>query len=168
MVGVSQNPHWPADGAALKRWDFIDPERVGIWDWSGGGSNSLNLLFRYPELFRAAIAIAPNSDQLLYDTIYQERYMGLPSDNAENFRLGSPLTHAKNFRGNLLLIHGTGDDNCHYQGTEKLMNELIRQNKDFSVMPYPMRSHSVSEGDNTVPHLYGLMTKYFATHLPVR
>jgi dipeptidyl-peptidase 4 len=163
----------PADMAAatqafLQRWDFADPERVGVWGWSGGGSNSLNMLFRYPELFSTAIAIAPNADQLLYDTIYQERYMGLPSDNAENYRLGSPLTHAKNFRGNLLLIHGTGDDNCHYQGTEKLMNELIRLDKDFSVMPYPMRSHAIAEGDNTVPHLYGLMTKYLATHLPVQ
>ena len=163
----------PADISAatrglLKRWDFADPERVGAWGWSGGGSNALHLIFRYPDLFRTAIAVAPNADQLLYDTIYQERYMGLPSNNAENYRLGSPLTHAKNLRGNLMLIHGTGDDNCHYQGTEKLMNELIRRDKDFSVMPYPMRTHAVAEGDNTVPHLYGVMTKYFATHLPVR
>ena len=91
--------------------------------------------------------------------------MGLPSDNAEGFKNGSPLTHASKLKGNLLLIHGTGDDNCHYQGTEKLMNELIAQNKSFSVMPYPGRSHSISEGRNTTRHLYSLMTDYLQQHL---
>jgi dipeptidyl-peptidase-4 len=157
--------HAAATRALLQQWSFVDPKRVGVWGWSGGGSNTLHLIFRYPELFHTAIAIAPNADQLLYDSIYQERYMGSPTANAEAYHQGSPLTHAAGLRGNLLLIHGTGDDNCHYQGTEKLMNELIRLGKDFSVMPYPMRTHAIAEGDNTVPHLYGLMTKFLATHL---
>jgi dipeptidyl-peptidase-4 len=160
----------PADFAAaaralLQRWPFADPRRVGVWGWSGGGSNTLHAIFRHPDLFHTAIAVAPNADQLLYDSIYQERYMGSPSDNAEGYRLGSPITHAGQLRGNLLLIHGTGDDNGHYQGTEKLINQLVRQGKHFTVMPYPARSHALSEGDNTVAHLYTLMTRYLADHL---
>ena len=143
----------------------VDARRVAIWGWSGGGSMSLNAIFRHPDLYQTAIAIAPVADELLYDTIYQERYMGLPTDNAEGYRNGSPLTHAAQLAGNLLLIHGTGDDNCHYQGTEKLMNELIAHNKPFSVMPYPGRSHSISEGRNTNRHLFSLMTSYLQTHL---
>ncbi|HEY4258507.1 MAG TPA: prolyl oligopeptidase family serine peptidase, partial [Schlesneria sp.] len=78
---------------------------------------------------------------------------------------GSPLTHSAQLKGNLLLVHGTGDDNCHYQGTEKLMNDLIANNKSFEIMPYPGRSHSISEGRNTTRHLYSVMTSYFQRHL---
>ncbi len=157
-----------ATRALLQRWSFADPQRVGIWGWSGGGSMSLNAIFRYPELYHTAIAVAPNADQLLYDTIYQERYMGLPADNADGYRLGSPLTYAKQLQGHLLLVHGTGDDNGHYQGTEMLINELIALNKRFTVMPYPARSHGISEGRNTVPHFYSLLTDYLHAHLPVQ
>jgi dipeptidyl-peptidase-4 len=153
--------------ALLKRWPFADAARVGAWGWSGGGSMSLNAIFRYPDLYATAIAVAPNANQLLYDTIYQERYMGLPGDNAENYRLGSPITHASRLQGNLLLIHGTGDDNGHYQGTEQLMNELIAHNKYFTAVPYPNRSHALSEGANTVRHFHGTLTRYLHRHLPV-
>jgi putative heme-binding domain-containing protein len=149
----------------LKRWDFVDPARVGSWGWSGGGSMSLNALFRHPDLYRTAIAVAPVADQLLYDTIYQERYMGLPADNADGYRDGSPLTHAGNLRGNLLLIHGTGDDNCHYQGTERLMEELIAKGKRFSVLPYPNRTHAINEGRNTDQHLMESMTQFLVDNL---
>ncbi|MGL6074562.1 MAG: S9 family peptidase [Fimbriiglobus sp.] len=149
----------------LKRWPFVDPTRVGSWGWSGGGSMSLNALFRHPDIYRTAIAIAPVADQRLYDSIYQERYMGLPKDNTAGFRDGSPITHASKLRGNLLLIHGTGDDNCHYQGTERLMEELIAQGKYFSVLPYPNRSHSISEGRNTDQHLMDTMTRYLRDNL---
>ncbi len=151
--------------ALLAKWPFADPTRVGVWGWSGGGSMSLNAIFRYPELYRTAMAVAPNADQLLYDTIYQERYMGLPGDNAEGYREGSPITYAKNLVGNLLVVHGTGDDNGHFQGTEKLMNELIANGKHFTVMPYPARSHSLSEGRSTTLHFYGLLTRYLEEHL---
>ena len=157
-----------ATQALLKRWSFADADRVGIWGWSGGGSMSLNAIFRYPELYHTAIAVAPNADQLLYDTIYQERYMGLPADNAEGYRLGSPITYASQLKGNLLLIHGTGDDNGHYQGTEILINELISHNKQFTVMPYPARSHAINEGKNTVLHFYSLMTNYLRDCLIVK
>ncbi len=157
-----------ATQALLKRWSFADAKRVGIWGWSGGGSMSLNAIFRFPELYHTAIAVAPNADQRLYDTIYQERYMGLPADNADGYRLGSPITCAQQLKGNLLLVHGTGDDNGHYQGTEMLMNELIAHNKRFTVMPYPARSHAINEGSNTVLHFYSLLTDYLHTHLPVQ
>jgi dipeptidyl-peptidase-4 len=150
----------------LRRWPEADAGRVGVWGWSGGGSMSLNAIFRHPDLYSTAIAVAPNANQLLYDTIYQERYMGLPGDNAEGYRDGSPLTHARHLRGNLLLVHGTGDDNGHYQGTEMLMNELIARNRPFTVMPYPNRSHGISEGTNTVRHFYGTLTRYLQEHLP--
>ncbi len=151
--------------ALLKRWPFVDRSRVGSWGWSGGGSMSLNALFRYPDLYRTAIAIAPVADQRLYDTIYQERYMGLPGDNAKGYRDGSPLTHAPKLRGNLLLIHGTGDDNCHYQASERLIDEMIATGKHFTVMPYPNRTHAVSEGKNTDRHLWETMTRYLRDNL---
>jgi dipeptidyl-peptidase-4 len=150
----------------LKQWPFADPNRIGIWGWSGGGSMSLNAIFRYPDLYHTAMAVAPVPNQLLYDTIYQERYMGLPSDNADGYRTGSPITYAKHLKGNLLIVHGTGDDNCHYQGTELLVNELIAQNKQFTIMPYPSRTHSVSEGRNTTRHLYSMLTRYLNQHVP--
>jgi putative heme-binding domain-containing protein len=149
----------------LKRWPFVDPTRVGSWGWSGGGSMSLNALLRYPELYRTAVAIAPVADQRLYDTIYQERYMGLPAGNATGYRDGSPITHCGKLRGNLLLVHGTGDDNCHYQGTERLMEELIAKGKRFSVLPYPNRTHAIKEGRNTDQHLMEAMTRFLLDNL---
>lgn len=126
---------------------------------------SLNALFRHPDLYRAAIAIAPVADQRLYNTIYQERYMGLPADNEAGYRDGSPITHAGKLRGNLLLVHGTGDDNCHYQGTERLMEELIAKGKRFSVLPYPNRTHAIKEGRNTDQHLMETMTRFLRDNL---
>jgi dipeptidyl-peptidase-4 len=149
----------------LKRWAFVDASRVGSWGWSGGGSMSLNAIFRHPDLYRAAIAVAPVADQLLYDTIYQERYMGLPADNAAGYRDGSPITHCGKLRGNLLLVHGTGDDNCHYQGTERLMEELIAKGKRFEVLPYPNRTHAIKEGRNTDQHLMEAMTRFLHANL---
>ena len=149
----------------MKRWPFVDPTRVGSWGWSGGGSMSLNALFRHPELYRTAIAVAPVADQRLYDSIYQERYMGLPADNAAGYRDGSPINHAGKLRGNLLLVHGTGDDNCHYQGTERLTNELIAKGKRFSVLPYPNRTHAIKEGRNTDQHLMETMTRFLRDNL---
>ena len=149
----------------LKRWPVVDPARVGSWGWSGGGSMSLNAVFRYPDLYRTAIAVAPVPDQRLYDTIYQERYMGLPADNAAGYRDGSPITHAGRLRGNLLLVHGTGDDNCHYQGTERLMDELVARGKRFAVLPYPNRTHGIGEGRNTEQHLMEAMTRFLRDNL---
>ena len=122
------------------------PTRIAIWGWSGGGSMTLNAIFRYPDLYQTAMAVAPVPDQRHYDTIYQERYMGLPADNVEGYRNGSPIHFAKQLKGNLLIVHGTGDDNCHYLGVETLIDELIAHNKPFTMMAYPNRSHSINEG----------------------
>jgi len=143
----------------------VDLGRIGIWGWSGGGTMTLNALFRYPELYKTGIAVAFVSDQRLYDAVYQERYMGLPSGNPEGFRDGSPINYAKNLKGNLLLIHGTGDDNVHYQNCEWLVDELVKQGKMFDMLAYPMRSHSIYERVGTTYHLHMAMDKYWNEHL---
>lgn len=152
--------------SVLTERPYLDADRVGVWGWSGGGSMTLNALFRYPEIYQAGVSIAPVPNQLYYDTIYQERYMGLPSDNEEGYRLGSPITFANKLEGELLLIHGTGDDNCHYQTTELLINELIKHNKPFSMFAYPNRTHAIREGENTTRHLYQMITDHFLRTLP--
>ncbi len=126
---------------------------------------SLNAIFRHPDLYKMAMAIAFVSNQRYYDTIYQERYMGLPEDNKEGFKNGSPITFAHQLEGNLLIIHGTGDDNVHYQNFEALVNELIKHNKHFTMMSYPNRSHGIYEGENTTRHLYELLTRYLKENL---
>ncbi len=143
-----------------KKWPWLDPQRVAIWGWSGGGSMTLNAMFRYPDVYQTGMAVAGVPNQRHYDTIYQERYMGLPSDNAEGYRKGSPIHFAHQLKGNLLLMHGTGDDNCHYLGTESLINELIAHNKHFSMMSYPDRAHGINEGKNTTRHVYETLTRY--------
>jgi dipeptidyl-peptidase-4 len=149
----------------LEEHSYLDPDRVGIWGWSGGGSQTLNCMFRYPELFGTGMAVAPVPDQKLYDTIYQERYMGLPQDNTEGYRKGSPITYAHQLEGNLLLVHGTGDDNVHYQGTEALINRLIELGKPFDMMAYPNRTHGIYEGTGTTLHVYSLLTRYLMDHV---
>ena len=145
---------------------FIDASRIGITGWSGGGSQTLNCMFRYPKVFHTGIAIAFVADQRLYDTIYQERYMNTPQNNPEGYRKGSPITYAEGLEGNLLLIHGTGDDNVHYQNCEMLVNKLIKNGKMFTQISYPMRSHSINEREGTTLHLRKTMAKYWLEHLP--
>lgn len=145
---------------------YIDAARVGVWGWSGGGSATLNALFRYPDVYHVGMSVAPVPDEKLYDTVYQERYMGLPQQNAEGYRLGSPITFAEGLRGDLLLIHGSGDDNVHIQGSERLVNRLIELGKPFEFMAYPNRSHCVCEGTGTTLHVYSLLTRYLLEHLP--
>ncbi|WP_454060687.1 DPP IV N-terminal domain-containing protein [Elizabethkingia ursingii] len=152
--------------ALFAKWPYIDTSRVAVWGWSGGGSSTLNLLGQYPEIYQTGIAIAPVANQLFYDNIYQERYMGLPQENREDFVKGSPLAYAKNLKGNLLLVHGTGDDNVHYQNTEVYINELVKYNKQFQLMSYPNRTHSISEGEGTSLHLATMFTKYLKEHCP--
>lgn len=148
------------------KYDFIDPERIGITGWSGGGSQTLNSMFRYPDVFSTGIAIAFVADQKTYDTIYQERYMNTPQQNPEGYRKGSPITYVDGLKGNLLLIHGTGDDNVHYQNCEMLINELVKRGKLFSLMSYPMRTHAINEREGTTLHLRKTMAKYWLDNLP--
>ena len=150
----------------FKTYDFIDTSRVGIWGWSGGGQMTLNLMFRYPEIYKAGLALAFVSDQRLYDATYQERYMGLLEDNEKGYREGSPITHAEKLQGELMVIHGTADDNVHYQSFEMLVDKLIKYNKQFSMMSYPMRSHSINERENTSLHLRETMKKFWLKSIP--
>ncbi len=149
----------------LSIYPFLDSSRVGMWGWSGGGQMTLNCMFRYPDIYKTGIAVSFVSDQKLYDATYQERYMGLLETNAKGYFDGSPINHAKNLRGNLMIIHGTGDDNVHYQSFEMLTNELIKHNKLFTMMSYPMRSHGINEGANTTLHLRRTMEKYWLANL---
>lgn len=150
----------------LQQRPYLDTARVASWGWSGGGSSTLNLLFQYPDIFKTGIAVAAVANQLTYDNIYQERYMGPPQETKADYIKGSPVTYAKNLRGNLLYIHGTGDDNVHYQNAEMLLNELIKYNKQFQFMSYPNRTHGISEGEGTTRHLRTLFTNYLLKYCP--
>lgn len=156
--------------AALKSLEkthpYIDPQRVGVWGWSGGGTETLNLMFRYPEIYSVGVSVASVPDQRLYDTIYQERYMGLPQDSPNAYEKSSAINFADGLHGNLLVMHGTGDDNVHFQGFELLVNKLISLGKQFDMRIYPGRTHSINEGKGTTPDVYTNILGYFETHLP--
>ncbi len=163
---LSSKEQAAAVGALVKRHSFLDPERVGIWGWSGGATNTLNALFRFPDVYQVGVAVAPVPDQRLYDTIYQERYMGLPSQNETGYRAGSAIHYAEGLRGHLLLIHGSGDDNVHMQGTERLINRLVELHKPFDLMIYPNRTHAIAEGPGTSVHVFKRIARHFLEHLP--
>ncbi len=147
------------------RYPFLDAARIGIFGSSGGGSQTLNCMFRYPKVFRTGIAIAAVADQRLYNTIYQERYMNTPQNNPEGYRKGSPISWAEGLEGNLLIIHGTGDDNVHYQNCEMLVNELVKYGKIFSQLSYPMRSHGINERKGTTLHMRKSMMDFWKKNL---
>ncbi|MBS1531566.1 MAG: S9 family peptidase [Bacteroidetes bacterium] len=152
----------------ILKWPFVDSTRIAVFGWSGGGSTTLNLMFQYPELYQTGIAVSAEGWQLSYDNVYQERYMGVPIDSASRvpFIEGSPVTYAKNLRGNLLYMHGTGDDNVHYVNAELLINELIKYNRQFQLMLYPNRSHGIYEGEGTTTFLQTLYTRYLKQYCP--
>jgi dipeptidyl-peptidase-4 len=166
-VGVLSSKEQALALQALERArPYIDANRVAVWGRSGGGSNTLNLMFRHPELYKIGMAVSPVADQRLYDSIYQERYMGLPQDNPDGYKAGSPVNFAEGLQGRLLLVHGSGDDNVHYQGTELLVNRLVELGKPFDFMTYPGRTHAIVEGTGTAYHLYCLLARYLEEHLP--
>jgi dipeptidyl-peptidase-4 len=154
--------------AMIEQRPFIDSERIAIWGWSGGGSSTLNGMFRYPDLYHTGMAVASVPDLRYYDTIYQERYMGLPDESAEAYEQCSPINFAHQLEGNLLIMHGTGDDNVHYQGAEALINRLIEHGKHFTMMAYPNRSHGIFEprGSTTPRHVRGYLTRYLMDNMP--
>ena len=159
-VGVLASEEQAAALRALaEKHPYVDLTRVGVFGWSGGGSMTLNLMFRHPELYKVGVAGAPVPDQTLYDSIYQERYMGLPGDNAKGYHDGSPINFAGGLEGKLLIIHGTGDDNVHFQGTQRLLNRLIELNKQFHFMEYPNRRHGIS-GAHLDTLRYGFLEEY--------
>ncbi len=167
-IGILNSADQAAAAKALmNKYSFMDPERIGVWGWSGGGSETLQLMFRYPDIYKTGMAVAAVSNERFYDTIYQERYMGMPSEADSVYEKCSLYSYAKNLKGNLLIVHGTGDDNVHYQNAEFVINELIKYNKHFTMMSYPNRSHGIYEGEGTTLHLYNLLTKYLHDNLPM-
>ena len=165
-IGIVDTEDQTAAALALTQRTYADATRVGVWGWSNGGTMTLNLLFRSPKVYAMGMAVAPVTDQRYYDTIYTERYMGLPQDNADAYRLASPMTFADSLRGHLLLVHGSGDDNVHYQNSEALINALVAANKQFTMMDYPNRTHCICEGRNTSRHLMELLKRYLEENLP--
>ena len=149
-----------------KQRPYIDTTRMAIWGHSGGGSNTLNMMFRYPGVYSTGIALAPVADESHYDSIYQERYMGLPAVNVKGYHDGSPINFADGLQGHLLIIHGSGDDNVHFQGTELLINKLVELGKPFDFMDYPNRTHGLSEGRGTSDHVFSTLTRYLEDHVP--
>ena len=151
--------------AVFEKYEFIDTSRVAVHGWSGGGTATLNCLFQYPEIFHTGIAVAAVANQLTYDNIYQERYMGDPKESYQDYVDGSPIKYAKNLEGNLLYIHGTGNDNVHYQNAEMLANELIKHKKIFYMLSYPNRSHGIRE-DGAYPHVRLMFTDFLRKNCP--
>ncbi|KAF2082410.1 S9 family peptidase [Flavobacterium sharifuzzamanii] len=165
-IGIINTRDQAMAAKEVLKWNFIDSDRVAIHGWSGGGAVTLNLMFQYPEIYKTGIAIAAVTDQHFYDNIYTERYMGLPDENQAAYIQASPVTHAKNLKGNLLYIHGTGDDNVHYKNAEVLINELIKYDKMFDLMIYPNRSHSIDEGEGTEKHLVDTFVRFIEKNCP--
>jgi dipeptidyl-peptidase-4 len=165
-VGVVESADQAAGARAVLQRPFADATRVGVWGWSNGGTMTLNLMFRSPELYGTGMAVSPVTDWRLYDTIYTERLMGLPDDNAAGYRAASVLPLADRLKGNLLLVHGTGDDNVHFQNSEFLINALVAADRPFTMMAYPNRTHCICEGVNTSRHVYGLLTQYLTDKVP--
>jgi len=164
QLGVVETRDQAAAARAIGRWSYVDSTRLGIWGWSFGGFMSLNTLFQAPDVYRMAIAVAPVTHWKFYDNIYTERYNGLPQDNREGYDRGSPLSYVSQLRGRLLLVHGTGDDNVHFQNSQVLINALVAANKPFSMMEYPNRNHGIS-GGNTRVHLFTLLTRFVHENL---
>ena len=144
---------------------YVDASRVAIWGWSGGGSNTLNAMFRKPEVYQVGIAVAPKPQPHLYNAWFQEIYMRTPDVNPDGYRRAAPINFAEGLKGNLLIIHGTGETNTHLQITEGLVDRLIELGKRFDYMAYPNRDHGIREGHGTSVHLRLLMARYLVEHL---
>ncbi|WP_298314091.1 S9 family peptidase [uncultured Aquimarina sp.] len=144
--------------------DYIDASRIGIWGWSYGGFMSSNCLFKAPDTFKMAIAVAPVTSWRFYDTIYTERYLMTPQENAKGYDDNSPINFVDGLKGKFLLVHGSADDNVHVQNTMRLIEALVQKNKDFDWVIYPDKNHGIY-GGNTRLHLYNKMTNFIKTNL---
>jgi dipeptidyl-peptidase-4 len=150
----------------LARQPWVQSDRIGIWGWSYGGYMTSLSAARGGDVFAAGVAVAPVSDWRLYDTIYTERYMWIPQENAEGYRVSSPISHVATLRARLLIVHGTGDDNVHPQNTVQLTDKLIAERKPFYQLLYPNRTHSISGGP-TQAHLFDQITRFLDENLGV-
>ncbi|MBI1723820.1 MAG: S9 family peptidase, partial [Gemmatimonadetes bacterium] len=165
QLGVVETQDQAAAARAIGRLPYVDSTRIGVYGHSYGGFMALNGILQNPDVYRAAISAAPVTHWKFYDTIYTERYNGLPQDNTAGYDRGSPLTYAANLRGSLLIVHGSGDDNVHYQNTETMVNALVRAQRPFQLMVYPNRNHSIGS-DGAARHRFDLYTRFLEEHLP--
>ncbi|MBN1853583.1 MAG: DPP IV N-terminal domain-containing protein [Pirellulales bacterium] len=152
--------------ALARTCPYVDLSRVAIWGWSGGGSNTLNAMFRKPDVYHVGIAVAPKPQPHLYNAWFQEIYMETRETNPDGYRQSAPINFAEGLKGDLLIIHGTGETNTHLPITEGLVDRLIELGKQFDYMAYPNRDHGLREGRGTTVHLRMLMTRYLLQHLP--
>ena len=148
----------------IAKRSYVDPGRVGIWGWSYGGTMACNALTMRSDVFRAGVAVAPVTDWRLYDTIYTERYMGLPSDNRDGYRNSAPLNFAAGLEGRLLICHGTMDNNVHLQNTLMMAEEYVKAGKLFDMMVYPRVRHGTRVSHHR-HHFHRLKTEFLQRHL---
>jgi dipeptidyl-peptidase-4 len=165
QLGVLETQDQAAAATALGQRPYVDRSRVGIWGWSYGAFMTLNVLFQHPDLYRTGVAVSPVTHWALYDNVYTERFNGLITTNRDGYDRGSPISYVKGFKGDLLLVHGSGDDTVHFQNSELLINALVAANKPFQMMEYPNRTHCVCQGKNTTLHLFSLITSFLDEHL---
>lgn len=147
----------------LKGLGWADPARLGLWGWSGGGANTLYALLNRPGVWQAGAAGAPPTDWQLYDTIWTERYLDHPRDNAQGYAASSPVTHAAKLADHLLLVHGTGDDNVHPQNSVVFTHQLVEAGRPFEQAFYPNQKHAMD--DTAQRHFYTRMTEFFDRRL---
>lgn len=148
----------------LSTQNYIDSKRIGVWGWSFGGYLTSLCMTKGADFFKMGIAVAPVTSWRFYDSIYTERYMGLPKENADGFDSNSPLYHAEKLKGKYLIIHGTADDNVHYQNSLAFQSKLIENNIQFDSFTYPNKNHGIY-GGLTRLHLYQMMTTYIQKNL---
>ncbi len=144
---------------------FLDMSRIAIWGWSGGGSNTLNAMFRKPDVYHVGIAVVPKPQPHLYNAWFQEIYMETRETNPEGYEKSAPINFAEGLEGDLLIIHGTGETNTHLQIVEGLVDRLVELGKPFDYMAYPNRNHGISEGKGTSLHMRMLMARFLLSHL---
>jgi dipeptidyl-peptidase-4 len=148
----------------LQSYSYIDPKRIGIQGWSYGGFMASLAMTKGSDYFKMGIAIAPVTNWRYYDNIYTERFMRTPQENAKGYDENSPIHYVEKLKGKYLLIHGSGDDNVHYQNTMEMINALIKADKQFDLFIYPNRNHGIY-GGNTRNHLFKKLFEYTLNHL---
>jgi dipeptidyl-peptidase-4 len=149
---------------AIGQLNYVDPARIGIFGWSYGGFMSSNCILKGSDVFKMAIAVAPVTNWRFYDSVYTERYMQTPQENASGYDNNSPINFAKNLKGSYLLIHGSGDDNVHVQNTMLMIEALVQANKQFDWAIYPDKNHGIY-GGKTRLQLYTKMTNFIKEKL---
>tara|TARA_B100000674_G_scaffold495396_2_gene522711 strand:- start:348 stop:1058 length:711 start_codon:yes stop_codon:yes gene_type:complete len=165
QLGVYETQDQVSAAKQIAQLPYVDADRLGIWGWSYGGYMSTLSLEEGNDVFSTAIAVAPVTHWKFYDTIYTERYMQTPQLNPNGYEVSAPLNKAGEIEGNYLLIHGTGDDNVHFQNAVEMVNELIAKDVQFQTMYYPNLAHSIYDGGNARHHLWKLMTNFILENL---